>query len=1129
MQPWRYRWYEWHVQFRHLLARFTVAIVLMVALTARISRAVPDAGADGGTEGTDAQAPQAPQAPSADLLDAAFVGKRVVRARAELTGDVFRDTALPTLAVAEGTTYTQALARALLRQVLDTGRFASGTVDVTPETGGVVVVVRVAPRRVLEDITLDLQETKVDRDELLRDLEVGRDAELTAQDSRTIEGRLRAALNKHGYPRAQTTLVWRQGKDDTHVVLRITVSPGAPRTIDRRVFDVTGDGRNVSYESYTVSAGDVADERRLDAADVELQNKLRGLGFFDAETSHEVVFQHEVTTLHVKVVLGLRSRSTFTGAQSYDDDALRGALGLESDSDRSSGHLVDKLQAFYTKRGFLDAEVSVEERTTRRGRTLAFKIRENPRVKVRERTYPCFQPADLEQQATEVAPRTPAAIGREVDSFLEEELPGGDLLQTPRPPSFSDAVDHPLTRGSRPTPLELNPNATFVAETYAKAALHVQELYRADGYLSAIVGPVQMVRRRCEKHSPPGVCIPVKLTAEPADVCLADRRGLPIAKGETDASLMCVPDPARGIVCEPEVAVRIPIRLGPRTTLYDAMFQGVKAESPDVLLKESGLQFGKAASQLRVEEARRTLTQYYQELGYAYAQVRVNLERSPDQSRARVVFDVIEGEQVRIRNVVIRGNNKTVESVIRRRIAFAVGDVFRTSTARKSQERIATLGTFSSVSVALDDSYVPERWKTVVITVVEPTAGALNGELGISSGEGVRAFGEVGYRNWFGRAINTTLSAQVSYLPTAWVLDPGVQKNFSELSLGARLPVRIVGSVQFPDTGLGPLVRAQIDPFFVHDLQRDYYIRKFAAVPSITFSPVRELRITLSQSFEYNEVRIFQEDFLAFQRKLVASGLGDRLNSLLVPDGGSTVSAQKLAVVWDRRDNSLDATSGTQLGFSVEHVDAFNDAKANGIPNPDSHFLKLTQTFSGYIPIYGKLRIAAQLRSGVNVQLTDSSVTYTDRLFFLGGSDSMRAWFPSTFIPQDDADLIEAEAGKTVQVPTYGGSTSIPDPERFTAKTRPVRGGNLMVNPRVELRIPMVNMVETALFADFGNLWTDANYPFRTREFPLRVAIGTGVRIQTPVFPVVFDVGFNPWRRFYDDRPWAFNFSIGLF
>ena len=100
-----------------------------------------------------------------------------------------------------------------------------------------------------------------------------------------------------------------------------------------------------------------------------------------------------------------------------------------------------------------------------------------------------------------------------------------------------------------------------------------------------------------------------------------------------------------------------------------------------------------------------------------------------------------------------------------------------------------------------------------------------------------------------------------------------------------------------------------------------------------------------------------------------------------------------------------------------------------------------------------------------------------------------------------------------------------------------IRGGDLFVNPRAEMRVPLSGNVQTALFLDTGNLWRDPN---SVDPFVLRYAVGTGLRIGTPIGPLVFDYGFNVHRvldELYpgreNQRLWedigAFHFSIGLF
>jgi outer membrane translocation and assembly module TamA len=96
-----------------------------------------------------------------------------------------------------------------------------------------------------------------------------------------------------------------------------------------------------------------------------------------------------------------------------------------------------------------------------------------------------------------------------------------------------------------------------------------------------------------------------------------------------------------------------------------------------------------------------------------------------------------------------------------------------------------------------------------------------------------------------------------------------------------------------------------------------------------------------------------------------------------------------------------------------------------------------------------------------------------------------------------------------------------------TACLIPLRGGNLMINPRAELRFPIRAPVNAALFADLGNLYLDPAYLFE-HPFGLRADVGLGVRVETPVGPLVFDYGINVTRRSYEDFG-AFHFAIGLF
>jgi len=138
------------------------------------------------------------------------------------------------------------------------------------------------------------------------------------------------------------------------------------------------------------------------------------------------------------------------------------------------------------------------------------------------------------------------------------------------------------------------------------------------------------------------------------------------------------------------------------------------------------------------------------------------------------------------------------------------------------------------------------------------------------------------------------------------------------------------------------------------------------------------------------------------------------------------------------------------------------------------------------------------------------------RLFSFGGVDSIRGFLQDSVIPEDIAERIIADSKKPPGT----------DPAKIlTANEVPIRGGNVLLNPRAEFRIPLGGVFQTALFLDTGNVWL---LPSTVVPYKLRYAAGTGLRANTPVGPLALDIGMNLDRRPWED-PFAFHFSIGLF
>lgn len=1082
--------------------------------------------------------------PAPDLTP--FVGKTITAVDVRVQRSLLPDVEVPAIQVVKpGMTFTARLAREAMDEVLASGVVGEAAVDAQADGAGVRLVVHAVPRAIIDSVRVDLHDAEVDSDELLRDAALQEGDEMPGDEIRTRRRRMEIFMARMGYPAAEVKVTARETEHKNRVAVVVDVKPGAPRKVERRLFyaiDAARDDVSPLTSDYKVRTGDRVQEAQLEAADVDLERRMRAAGWHEARVSHDVVLAKKLVTVRVRLDAGPRYRARFEGNARYDASTLDAALGLADETDFSRQHLVDKVVGFYRARGYLDAEVDLDVRSdaTGRMRFLVFQIAEHERALVSARTYPCLKEEEV-KLLKNGGPSSAKAIGREIDSFLQEDLPGADLLVDPDPRVVRGAFDGPNANTNLAVPTDLQPETVYAADSYDRAVAHVQDLYRNEGYLSALVGPVQVLRRRCDPKSPPGRCVPVAPPPETAELCTYDARHQPLPTPNLEAAQTCVPDPARNVACEPRVTLRIPIKLGPRTMLYDLAFAGAQAIEQQRLAAAAELVPGSFVSQIKVEDARKKIVDVYKEEGFAYVEVKSSIEKSPDSTRARVRFDVNEGERVIVRKIVIRGNRVTSEGVIRRRIALYEGQPYRTSDIQKTQERIATLGVFSSVTVALQDPYVPTKNKTVIVSVIERTSQYFEIRPGVSSGEGLRGAIEYGHRNLFGTAIALSLRAQASFLPALELPDlyglnaPSNQiilENFRILeqkdgTLG-RIATRLSGSLAFPQIGLGPLVRATVDGVFFRDIQRDYRLEKGAAILSGYWTPSQKVRISVSQTFERNDVFVYQSakaDLCALLQQ------NDRYRfALRFPEGTSYVVGSKATLAWDRRDNSLSAHKGTFVGAGVEHAVSFPEGSTNvsaecrDLLSPEGHFIKLTQTVGGYIPITEKITLALTLKLGEVVQLNSTSKTYPDRLFYMGGFDSMRGWSQDAFIPQDVIDAIEDPANQ---------AKADNDPTKISPKTIPIRGGDLMVNPRIELRLPVTGPFETVIFGDFGNLWRDPGYIFKSvawekHPFPLRVAVGSGIRVQTPVGPLALDYGINLTRLSYEDFG-ALSFSVGLF
>ncbi len=74
--------------------------------------------------------------------------------------------------------------------------------------------------------------------------------------------------------------------------------------------------------------------------------------------------------------------------------------------------------------------------------------------------------------------------------------------------------------------------------------------------------------------------------------------------------------------------------------------------------------------------------------GYAFVEVRPQVSRNVEERLINVTFEVAEGPRVFVERVDIRGNNRTLENVIRRELLLVEGDAFNAARVRRSKVRL---------------------------------------------------------------------------------------------------------------------------------------------------------------------------------------------------------------------------------------------------------------------------------------------------------------------------------------------------------------------------------------------------------------------------------------------------------
>ena len=408
--------------------------------------------------------------------------------------------------------------------------------------------------------------------------------------------------------------------------------------------------------------------------------------------------------------------------------------------------------------------------------------------------------------------------------------------------------------------------------------------------------------------------------------------------------------------------------------------QSIKEKKVNSLL---GLKAGSPYNPVKINTSLAMAYEAFHENGKLFAQLDIQQDI---QDSVNLTINVFEGSDVFINQSWVSGTELIDSSYVRREFAFNKGDLFRKSLMDKTKRTLLQAGFFSSANL-------------ITYPVSSDIDSLINIEVRIKEfqNRGVQDI-DFGYED-------------IEYVPgvNSMVGMGGSVKWSDRMLFGSKNRFDASGSVVMPTEEGFVYPRFSLDikisnqrPFSIKlPTQIKFFYQQFKNFGDEEGPYVRRFGLQYSNIFRWNRQRSFLDVGIRLERFDESDEFKDNIEQ------------RKLSfhLHQDNRDNPVYPRNGNVFIFKM---DSFG-----GLLGGNRSYSKYDLDFRQFISPMGKVTIAGRINAGLITAWTDVYDQYETILFekfYLGGSNTLRAWKPLQFMTYERADGTTLPLGKTAKV-----------------------------------------------------------------------------------------------------------------